>query len=272
MKARELYLEAERSLCDVGVVSCLIIYHASKQIPVSASSDHCASIEVLCVKDVHPLPKRSPYLVRKRAESKRVCAFSWWLTLAECPRASSLNASVQLEWGAHQLGPHLRAAELRSGRGPSLSGVKPAWTDTLRHLISSPHSLDGTLPTPCVKQFKPDSSSSPLKIFAGLLDSRSFLFPHKRFATAQNPSRSWLLRANLRLSCDVIFLIRAWFGDSTSFVFSSILYFSFIRGNAPSRSIKDQRLVNMNLLPSGICFYLSVTICWLTAGVDASWW
>ncbi|CAB1425178.1 unnamed protein product [Pleuronectes platessa] len=28
----------------------------------------------------------------------------------------------------------------------------------------------------------------------------------------------------------------------------------------------------MNLLPSGICFYLSVAICWLTAEVDASWW
>ncbi len=98
----------------------------------------------------------------------------------------------------HQLGPHLRAAELRSGRAPSLSGVKPAWTDTLRHLISSPHSWDGTLPTPCVKQFKPDSSSSPLKIFAGLLDSRSLLFPQKHFATVQNPSHSWLLRANLR--------------------------------------------------------------------------
>lgn len=114
-------------------------------------------------------------------------------------RAPSLNASVQFEWRAHQPGPHLRAAELRSGRWPSLSGVKPAWTDTLRHLISSPHSWDGTLPTPCVKQFKPDSSSSPPKIFAGLLDSRSLLFsPHKHFATAQNPSLSWLLRANLR--------------------------------------------------------------------------
>ncbi|XP_070763359.1 protein Wnt-2 isoform X1 [Enoplosus armatus] len=28
----------------------------------------------------------------------------------------------------------------------------------------------------------------------------------------------------------------------------------------------------MNLLPSGVCFYLSVAICWLTAEVDASWW
>ncbi|KAI4794312.1 hypothetical protein KUCAC02_032144 [Chaenocephalus aceratus] len=28
----------------------------------------------------------------------------------------------------------------------------------------------------------------------------------------------------------------------------------------------------MNLLPSGICFYLSVAIGWLTAEVDASWW
>ncbi|XP_029289270.1 protein Wnt-2 [Cottoperca gobio] len=28
----------------------------------------------------------------------------------------------------------------------------------------------------------------------------------------------------------------------------------------------------MNLLPSGICFYLSVAMCWLTAEVDASWW
>ncbi|XP_029992227.1 protein Wnt-2 [Sphaeramia orbicularis] len=28
----------------------------------------------------------------------------------------------------------------------------------------------------------------------------------------------------------------------------------------------------MNSLPSGICFYLSVVICWLTAEVDGSWW
>ncbi|XP_031712922.1 protein Wnt-2 [Anarrhichthys ocellatus] len=28
----------------------------------------------------------------------------------------------------------------------------------------------------------------------------------------------------------------------------------------------------MNLLPSGICFYLSVAVCWMTAEVDASWW
>nr|WCP86875.1 WNT 2-1 [Cyprinus carpio] len=28
----------------------------------------------------------------------------------------------------------------------------------------------------------------------------------------------------------------------------------------------------MNFLPSGICFYLSVAICWFTSRVDASWW
>ncbi|TNN00253.1 protein Wnt-2 [Takifugu flavidus] len=28
----------------------------------------------------------------------------------------------------------------------------------------------------------------------------------------------------------------------------------------------------MNFVPSGICFYVSVALCWLTAEVDASWW
>ncbi|MED6258432.1 Protein Wnt-2 [Ataeniobius toweri] len=45
-----------------------------------------------------------------------------------------------------------------------------------------------------------------------------------------------------------------------------------IHGNAPCRSVKNQTLVNMNFLPSGICLYLSVATCWLTAKVDASWW
>ncbi|KAM8892749.1 protein Wnt-2 isoform 2-T2 [Spinachia spinachia] len=29
---------------------------------------------------------------------------------------------------------------------------------------------------------------------------------------------------------------------------------------------------NMNLLPGGMCVYLSAALCWLTAEVDASWW
>ncbi|XP_054878659.1 protein Wnt-2 isoform X2 [Poeciliopsis prolifica] len=45
-----------------------------------------------------------------------------------------------------------------------------------------------------------------------------------------------------------------------------------IHGNAPCRSIKSQILLNMNFLPSGICFFLSVATCWLTAKVDASWY
>ncbi|KAG9335859.1 hypothetical protein JZ751_003516 [Albula glossodonta] len=28
----------------------------------------------------------------------------------------------------------------------------------------------------------------------------------------------------------------------------------------------------MNVLPTGICFYISVVVCWFTSRVDASWW
>lgn len=180
---------------------------------ISASCDRDAFTKVKCAYDMDHVPPKvnifcaRNYLCAKVTKLDLSFFFAPFCSLKmnlngsvrfSC-RAPSLNASVQFEWRAHQPGPHLRAAELRSGRWPSLSGVKPAWTDTLRHLISSPHSWDGTLPTPCVKQFKPDSSSSPPKIFAGLLDSRSLLFsPHKHFATVQNPSLSWLLRANLR--------------------------------------------------------------------------
>lgn len=65
-------------------------------------------------------------------------------------------------------GPHLRAAETQSGSRPRPSAVKPAWTDTLRHLISSAHSGDGILPTPRVKQFEPDSTSSAYPLSGNL--------------------------------------------------------------------------------------------------------
>lgn len=111
-------------------------------------------------------------------ESKRVWAFFLWcLTLVKrgvwiLPQlAPSLRASHRwFEWRAHQLGPHLRGAELRSGHGPNQSDVKPAWTDTLRHLVSSPHSWDGTLPTPCVKQSEPDSTASAYLPWESALD------------------------------------------------------------------------------------------------------
>lgn len=141
----------------------------------------CAQVTFLEFRGPHR--PRSTFIIRSTSPLSG-CEWAGWI-----PPAG---------WGARQPGPHVRAAELRSGRGPSLSGVKPAWTDTLRHLISSPHSWDGTLPTPCVKQFKPDSSSSPLKIFAGLSDSRSSLLPLTHLATVHNPSQPWLLRASLR--------------------------------------------------------------------------
>lgn len=78
------------------------------------------------------------------------------------------------------------------GSEPNPSGVKPAWTDSLRHLISSLHSWNGSLPTPRVKLFKPDSSSPACPLYEDLCGAiRLSLSLHKA------PGRyAWFLRAD----------------------------------------------------------------------------
>lgn len=156
------------------------------------------------------------------------------------------------------------------GNKPKLvAGVKLAWTDTFRHLISSLHSWGRTAPTPCVSNLNligdhQLSSATSAQDEHQAVCAAPHITLHDALTLSSLVSRhsTWFLiwesklpicSDRLSIRCFSCFVVKLHASARTNECINTILY-------------------NMNFLPSGICFYLSVAICWFTSRVDASWW
>ena len=152
-----------------------------------------------------------------------------------------------------------------------VSGVKLAWTETFRRLVSSPHTWDKIAPTPCVSNLNLIEDHLPIftpKIFVNSSShARSFIQNHSYDFYGHKSDRLARLKHFYFDLCN-------WESLNQKYTRATIL--SFPHENALNRCLNEcahrPKFSNMNLFPSGIYFYLSVAICWLASGVHASWW